>query len=670
MLALYLHCNSGLMNQYTLEMQHACPGGSGADVAYPSFEASGASSARSPPLGKTQFEDEHAEASPLYAFSDPQLQAALNRSDWEDCSRLLGNRLQPDALTRYMQAIVSWQRGDIAGALWHAQAACDSRMQASNPCAAEQYLLGQLLVCRACAFTGQSDGHQQRNLLDALSCFEKAAQDAPDNTSVQSCMAFTCFHQGRDGHALRAAEHCLCLCSCQGIEMPPHVRWLRSVLQQPGLPQKLRSGMLPPADVQRQILKWTQHQINHAGSLIWQGSDVITALPLLTRRLDKANAVQLLSQYSITPVAQWILHPMVMEPCHIKYPRAQGKAGPRCRHAESGCSQKPNGCSSGSTIDGCSEDAQGRTLAISFRRPQLMAQLRGPLADFLCLLLGWQPSDGHITSMQCQRQLAAIIMEMIILQSDAAHHESKFQPSEGNNLQVAMLMLSRLTVRTITAARGWPRQLFFRGWDGSSISIMGPGIPSYQESFLALALRWEGERLKPQDHDASMLAIANARHLEAPTTRQISISTMLQWQPVPDKTLLHEEGRHYPSRSASQVPAAMHAHCRAGASERLTPRWLIALAGCAVGAAVTFLLCQLQKPMGARGVPSAAATTATSMDTSKMPSNWHAYGLGRRKLQSPMSPGPAARPDTWGPASQEKQSTALQAGVQGFDLPR
>ena len=492
MLALYLHCNSGLMNQYTLEMQPACPGGSGADVAYPSFEASGASNARSPPLGKTQFEDEHAEASPLYAFSDPQLQAALNRSDWEDCSRLLGNRLQPDALTRYMQAIVSWQRGDIAGALWHAQAACDSRMQASTPCAAEQYLLGQLLVCRACAVTCQSGGHQRQDLQDALSCFGKAAQDAPDDASVHSCIAFTCFHQGKDGHALRAAKHCLHLCSCQGIEKPPHVRWLRSVLQRPGLPQKVRNGRLPPADVQQQILKWAGDQISHAGSLIWQGADVITALPCLIRHSDRASAVQLLSQYSITPVAHWISHPMVLEPCHIKFPHAHAEAGARCRHAEPGGSEKPKGCSSESATDGClnpskdtSMDTHGTASAISFRKDQLMAQLRGPLADFLCLLLGWQLSNRHITSLQRQHHLAVIISDFMTLQADAADHETRFQPpsAEFNNLHVAMLMLSHLTVRSITAARGCPRQLFFRGWDGSNISIMAQAFLAIRSPF-------------------------------------------------------------------------------------------------------------------------------------------------------------------------------------------
>ncbi|KAK9833053.1 hypothetical protein WJX74_005664 [Apatococcus lobatus] len=401
--------------------------------------------------------------------------------DWQGCSQLLGTLSPSDREVHYLQAVVSWQCGDLNNALRHAEAACSgiSRANASS-CAAEQYLLGQLLVCRA--FTSGAIGFQDMDLHNALSCFQKSARHAPQDVSTHSCIAFTCLHLANDGLALQAAERCLSLCSSQGLAEPPHVEWLRSVLaceqRRLELPQQIRQGMLPPGAVQQQVLGWMKAQISQGGSLIWQGSDLITALPILTGHRDKADAVQLLSQYSITPVAQWLSHPELLSTSEPRH--AQGGPDPTF----STCSQDIDDCFSDKKVE-ITQDSCEMAEGITSKRLELMAQLSSPLADFLRLLLGWQleVEDSTGLGMQRQRRLADVLQCCLISGSGGSG------PPEMVKLQLAMLMLSRLTVKTVRVAKYWTQQLFFRGSDGSCISVMAPGIPKLLRSQLATVFR-------------------------------------------------------------------------------------------------------------------------------------------------------------------------------------
>lgn len=628
---------------------------------------------------------------------------ALYRMDWTECSRLLDTMADPDAHSQHMHAIVSWQAGDVEMALRHAQAACCDSIQASAPCTAQRYLLGQLLVCRAAS----SQSNWKGDLQDALGCFEQAAQDAPADAKdlavhCASCISFTNFYQGRFQQALQAAEQCLHLCGCQEREHPPHVVWLKATLLQSDLHQhdlamedscsdsfgKIYTRLTGP-DMEQQILTLLRERICSNGSLIWQGSDLLTALPALISHDDRADAMQLLSQHSMTSPVDWPSPFLLLpEPSPIDVHVQGGSRGTDVSLSASSLAVEQvdqdgthqSAAGSQLPVQGVFEDvsARGHVSAPSGpsgRSHELSTQLSSWLPDFLCLLLGWQPRDRDDagTEIQQQQQLATLIQEFLTLPSPGSAQRRCAHTPELAKLQVAMLMLNRLTIKAIPVTGGQACQLMFRGLDESctSITMMGGRLSATSctmQRLLATAFRWEAERVEPCDRSASRLALAGAKQLQAweggcsqlarqrsVRRGQFSTSTRLQLADYL-QACRHPSGPGRSRQISEQVPAALHD--RPGASRHSASWWLLLAVGVAAGAALAVALGRVNlsstrqdrrrsssKPpiVGSAGMPDPSSPSMQAHGPADGPSDAPMHGAAEKVQQANPHPSRSSR---------------------------
>ena len=278
----------------------------------------------------------------------------------------------------------------------------------------------------------------------------------PADPALYSCEAFLLFRLGRCHEALQAAERCMEMCAREDIAPLPHVQWLIAGLeQQPTTSLGMGAGHLT------EILA---DAIIQGGSLTWQCSDLLVALPALlgespgdqdcSRHQVMSRMVKQNGELWVTPPRDVSVRSMLDQPflrqCNQQAGMTEGpgptETAPRSGHR---AASRPSSCR-----DRAAETALlERMYAISCRPHE---RLHPAVEAALAGLLGLPVAEGPIASQAIQ--------ELLMLYTEMSGLE---------RLLAAMLAPGNILVE------GAGDQLLFQGPDGNQLSLFGPEMPAY-----------------------------------------------------------------------------------------------------------------------------------------------------------------------------------------------